>query len=268
MKTLITHINPHLDDITAIWLFRRFHPKFKDAQIDFVSASSVQDGVENTDDVIYLGVGRGEFDEHKGDLNDCATSLVWKFLVNKGYVPTDEVEKTAIEELVEWARLIDLGKMPLQQYDDFSIQAFIRPGDDSKESSEKATLLGEEILDRVLQVLINKHRSLFDWEKRQEFSTKLGNFIVIESEYVNRAFCKSQSGDVFLMVNPKDRSVQYYADKCDLEEIYNAVKELDPEADWFLHQSHHMVICGSGSAPDSKKTRLTTEQLTEAVKGL
>ena len=39
MKTLVTHINPHLDDIAAIWLFKKYHPDFKDAKIEFISAS-------------------------------------------------------------------------------------------------------------------------------------------------------------------------------------------------------------------------------------
>ena len=54
----------------------------------------------------------------------------------------------------------------------------------------------------------------------------------------------------------------------DLSPIYEKVKELDPEADWFLHQSHHMVLCGSSAAPDARPTKLTFEELIEVAKSL
>ncbi len=270
MKTLITHINPHLDDIGAIWLFRKFLPDFKDATLEFISASKKETGVDKDPDRIYLGVGRGQFDEHKGDLEDSAASLVGKYLKQNGYYPQDETKRTALEELIDWIRLEDLGRMPYDQYGDFSVPAFIRPNDNLAESSKKATELGEEILDRILQVLTCKHQALKDWEKKAVIQTGLGRLIAITSKFVTRAFCKSYHGeaDLFLMVDPKENSVQYYSDQFDLEPIYKKVKSLDPAADWFLHQSHHMVICGGGSAPDSKRTKLSFKQLIEAVKSL
>lgn len=262
MKTLITHINPHLDDIAAIWLFSRFSPDFKDAQIRFISQTDLKETTESDGETIYLGVGRGKFDEHKGDLEDCAASLVAKFLKEVSLYPKSETEALALDELVEWVRLDDLGRL---NGDSFSVPAFIRPFESTPETSLSATELGEQILDRIYQVLIKKHLSLKDWESRKEFDTTMGKLVVIESENVSRAFCKGKEGDIFLMINPKDGSVQYYSDKLDLGSIYEKAKELDSEADWFLHQSHHMVICGAGSAPNSKKTKLSKEELIKIV---
>ncbi len=265
MKKLITHINPHLDDIAAIWLFQRFHPDFSNADLKFISQTELKETTESNEDEVYLGVGRGQFDEHKGDLEDCAASLVAKYLKAEGFYPTENIEASALDELVEWVRLDDLGR---GNENSFSVPAFIRPYDSTYETSLEATELGKKILDRILIVLIQKHLSLKDWEVRQEFQTTLGKFVAINSRFINRAFCKQQPGDIFLMMNPKDGSVQYYSDRLDLEQIYNRLKELDPEADWFLHQSHHMVICGSGSAPDSKKTTLSFDDLVEVVKSI
>ncbi len=270
MKTLVTHINPHLDDIAAIWLFKKFHTEFKDADLEFISAHEGNQGLVDSDDKIYFGVGRGKFDEHKGDLEDCATSLVWKYI--KNHPPAgglkDEAKLKAYEELVEWSRLIDLGKMPLQQFDDFSVQAFIRSKESTQESSKEAVALGEKILDRILFVLIRKQQAILDWGKAKEFQTEFGKTIAIISETVDREFCRGQVADLFLMYNPKYKSVQFFTPsfEIDLKPIYDKVKSIDPEASWFLHQSHHMVICGSSSAPDSKPTKLTFEQLIELVK--
>lgn len=270
MKTLITHINPHLDDISAIWLFKKFFPEFRDAEVNFINASRDEAIKNESEDKVYFGTGGGKYDEHKGDLEDCAVSLVWKDIKAKGLAPKDEAWLNAYEELVEWSRLIDLGKAPNQEFSIYSIQSFIRSLDDSKESSLESQNLGEKILDRVLNNVKNKHKSLRDWEKRAEFETKFGKTIAVESETINRPFAKEMGGDLFLMYDPKKTDVQFFTPRfdLDLEPIYKKVKELDLEADWFLHQSHHMVICGSGAAPDSKRTKLSFEQLVDVLKNI
>ncbi|MBI4036205.1 hypothetical protein HY383_04610 [Candidatus Daviesbacteria bacterium] len=265
MKTLVTHINPHLDDIAAIWLFKKYHPDFKEAKIEFVSASRDLAAKEENEDKIFLGTGGGKFDEHKEGLLTCAGSLVYEYLKQEGYIPEGIAQK-ALEKLVEWNKLIDTGKAPDSQFDEFSIQSFIRTKDNSSESSLKSVELGEEILNRILEVLKKREQSIIDWEKRVEFESKFGKSFAVSSETVDREFCREQGGDLYLMYDPKYTSVQFFAPNKDIEAIYTRVKELDSEASWFLHQSHHMVICGSSSAPDSKPTRLSFEQLIEAVK--
>ena len=282
-KTLITHINPHLDDICGIWLFKKFHPEFKDAKTEFISAtrslnqgsrakrevliSASHKGEKETEERVFVGTGGGKFDEHKEGLDTCAGSLVYEYLKEMGFIPTGSTEQ-ALEKLIAWNRLIDTGKAPFSEFGVFSIQSFIRTKDNSSDTSRKSTQLGIEILDRVLEVLKRKEQSILDFEKRVEFKSKFGKSYAVSSETVDREFCREQGGDLFLMYDPRFKSVQFFANDLDLEEIYRKVKELDPEADWFLHQSHHMVICGSSSAPDSKPSKLSFEQLIEVIKGI
>ncbi|MCL4366280.1 hypothetical protein M1437_03575, partial [Patescibacteria group bacterium] len=148
MKTLVTHINPHLDDIAAIWLFKKFHPDFKDAKIEFISASRNQAAKEENEEKIFLGTGGGKFDEHKEGLETCAASLVYEYLQQKDLIPKEEITKGALEKLINWNRLIDTGKAPDSQFDEFSIQAIIRSKDNSPYTSVKSVELGIEILDR------------------------------------------------------------------------------------------------------------------------
>jgi len=275
MKTLVTHINPHLDDIAAIWLFKKYHPEFTEAKIEFVSASRDLAAKEENADKIFLGTGGGKFDEHKEGLQTCAASLVYEYLKTESFVPENSILRGALEKLVEWNKLIDTGKAPDSQFDEFSIQSFIRCKDSNKENSQKSVELGIEILERILVVLKRRQQSIKDWEKRVEFESKFGKTAAIVSETIDREFCREQEGDLFLMYHPKHKSVQYFTPSfeidpdligIDLEPIYRKVKELDSQASWFLHQSHHMVICGSSSAPDSKPTKLSFDQLIEAVK--
>ena len=269
MKILVTHINPHLDDICAIWLFKKYHPQFKDAQIEFISAEQGNKGLAGTDKA-YIGVGRGQFDEHKEGLDTCAGSLVYEYLKEGGYLPKDDISQKALEKLVEWNYLVDTGKAPASQFDEFSVQAFIRCKDGSVESSKSSVELGSRILNRILLVLKRKQQSGMDWEKRVEFQSKFGKSYALVSETVDREFCREQAGDLFLMYDPKYKSVQFFTSshEIDLEPIYKRVKQLDPKADWFLHQSHHMVLCGSSSAPDSKPTKLSFERLIEVAKSV
>lgn len=270
MKVLVTHINPHLDDIASIWLFKKFHPDFKDAKVEFISASRDAAVSQESKDKIFLGTGGGRFDEHKEGLDTCATSLAYEYLKKEKYLPEDEISQKALEKLIEWNRLIDAGKAPDSQFDEFSVQAFIRTKDGSHQTSNKSVELGVEILERILAVLKRKQQSLKDWEKRVEFQTKFGKSFAVVSETINREFCREQEGDLFLMYNPKYKSVQFFTPsfEIDLEPIYKKLKSLDPEASWFLHQSHHMVICGSSSAPDSKTTKLSFKELLEAVENI
>ena len=265
MKTLVTHINPHLDDIAAIWLEQRYNPDFKDAAIIFISATN--DHLEDTQNRLHLGVGRGQFDEHKGDIDDCAASLVYKDLLSKGLIPP-EIEGSALAELVEWVRLDDLGKLMIRDYPEFSIPAWIRTTDSNPKTSLKTTQFGEEILDRILNVLKRKHLAEKEWGDKIEFETKFGHSYAIKGEAIDRAFCREKGGDLFLMYDPVSKWAQYFTPsfQIDLESIYQKLKKFDPKADWFLHQSHHMVICGSSAAPESKVTSLSFEDLIEVAK--
>lgn len=273
MKTLITHINPHLDDIFAIWLLKKFDPKFKDFGVDFISANHESEDLE-TEEKVFVGTGGGKFDEHKEGLNTCAGSLVFNYLKIENLLPHDEIIVKALEEIVEWNKQIDMGLAPISEFGEFSIQAFIRSKDSKKESSIEDVQLGAKILDRVLEVLKRTQQSLKDWEERVEFESKFGKSYAIKSETIDRSFCKrmarfaKRGGDLFLMVNPKYNGVQYFTPShtLDLSPIYDKVKQLDPEADWFLHQSHHMVLCGSSAAPEAKPTKLTFKQLIDVAK--
>lgn len=274
MKTLVTHINPHLDDIAAIWLLKKYDPQFSDALVEFISASHDKSS-EETEDRVFVGTGGGKFDEHKEGLDTCAGSLVFEYLKSNNLLPQDQIIVEALEELVEWNKLIDTGKAPASEFSEFSIQAIIRPKDGKAETSLKAVELGREILDRLLEVLKVKVSANRDWENRIEFETQFGKTIAISSSFVDRSFCKQKGGpaspaggDLFLIYDPKYPSVQFFTPsfEIDLEPIYIKLKEVDGEADWFLHQSHHMVICGSGSAPESKLTNLTFEKLIDLSK--
>lgn len=266
MKTLVTHINPHLDDISAIWLFKKFHPEFIDAKIEFINASRDEALKNETAEKIYFGTGGGKFDEHKGDLEDCAASLVWKS-IKPVMTSLPEIEIKALDDLIEWNRLIDLGKGTNYDFGPYSVQAFIRSKDSSQEDSLKSYELGAEILDRIFELLKKIKQSEKDWNSKIEFETKFGKSVAIVSETVDRSFVREKGFSLVLMYDPKFKSAQFFTPSfdIDLEPVYKKLIEKEPGAGWFLHQSHHMVICGSSSAPEHR-TALAFDKLIEIAK--
>ena len=267
MKILVTHINPHLDDISAIWIFKKFHPDFSEAKIEFINASRDAALKEETEEKIFFGTGGGKYDEHKGDLEDCAASLVWKDIKAKGVGPTNDIEVRALDDLIEWNRLIDLGKGTNYDFGPYSVQAFIRSKESTQEDSLKSYELGVEILDRIFELLKRVKQSEKDWNSRMEFESKFGKSVGIISETVDRSFTRDKGFSLVLMYDPKFKSAQFFTPsfEIDLEPIYKKLIEKEPDAGWFLHQSHHMVICGSSSAPEHN-TALKFEEMINIAK--
>lgn len=83
---VVTHERPHLDEIFAFWLLRKYGEKFfpgiSSAQLEFVQNGP---NLQLPDNVIALGVGGGMFDEHPSHngerkREECAATLVAKFL--------------------------------------------------------------------------------------------------------------------------------------------------------------------------------------------
>ncbi len=270
-KTLVTHINPHLDDIAAIWLIKKFFKGFEDATIEFISQSQTDKvSGQESEDKIFLGTGKGRFDEHKGDLEESAMSLVWNEIKKTGLSPVDEIEVKALDEMAKINTLYDRGKVPAGDFDEFSLESFIRSFKNTPEDSLKTVNLGCEILDRILPQMKRRQKMLRDFDKRVEFDTKWGKGMAIESEAFNKSFGYKHGFDIVIQKGTTSGNVGIttpgYKDN-DISEIYHKLKEID-QADWFLHHSNKMVLCGAGSAPDAKKTKLSLPELIDLVKSL
>jgi hypothetical protein len=87
---ILTHERPHLDEIVAIWLLRKFgeqrFPGISTAAVEFTSIRKLAEAGRKPEDyeadgTLLLGIGRGRFDEHPTldegrKAEDCATTLV------------------------------------------------------------------------------------------------------------------------------------------------------------------------------------------------
>ena len=95
IHTIITHPNPHLDEIVAIWLLTEYgedlYPGISQAAIAFWNDVYERWNKQASEEqwlgqgFLLIGIGNGQFDEHAGNGNDqkngdCAATLVAKHL--------------------------------------------------------------------------------------------------------------------------------------------------------------------------------------------
>src|SRR3989344_1189367 len=178
-KTIVTHLNPHLDEIVCVWLLHKFHPQYRKFRMKFISANiKVKDTEEKNH--IYVGVGRGRFDEHKGQIKKCATTLVYKFLKNKGYIPKDKLLKGAVEKLVQYVYLGDTGQLQKIPFYEFHFGNIFEPLRKGKNNSLKVIKLGVKLVDLMVEML--KEIACIEgvWGKRKEFKSRFGKSVGVK----------------------------------------------------------------------------------------
>jgi hypothetical protein len=53
----------------------------------------------------------------------------------------------------------------------------------------------------------------------------------------------------------------------DLSQVLRDLKRLDPDADWYLHPSKRLLVCGTPKAPPKKPSRLSLDELVGVLRG-
>lgn len=269
MPTIITHLKPHIDEICAVWLLKRYLPNWRNAEIKFVHTDELVPPIIDNDERLHVGVGRGQFDEHKGDLGECAASLVYRHLNET--VVLNANERKALDRLVEWVRLEDNGFHMSDKDREFSLPAvledhFLAKGKDSEAMFE----LGSVLMDALLIGMRNQVELAADWEKRVEFDSPFGPAVALTSEA--RAVDPKAYGEGFTLFVRRDKSGGYSEIRAradvtvDLTPVRDALQQADPEADWFFHHSKKLLINGGELPGQARLSGLDLKQLVELVK--
>lgn len=263
-KTLITHINPHLDDITAVWLFMRFVPDFQKAEIKFIAQN--EPTPENSSDVICLGVGKEEFDEHRGILEESTTSLVWQWIKKNNFAPKDELERAALDELSEHIRQEDTRHFVFRTFD---LPSIISGLNVLHRNSLKTSEAIFPMLDGLLVSLKNYINLKKDWKNKIEFETNWGKGVALITKSSPNSFAYNQGFVIIVAIHPNTNWHSIKADansSVDFTSLYEKLKKIDPEAYWYFHQSKKMLINGSDVAPNIKTSKLTIKEMIDLLK--
>ncbi|HTK60525.1 MAG TPA: hypothetical protein VL283_04990 [Candidatus Baltobacteraceae bacterium] len=272
MKTLVTHVIPHLDDIAALWLLVRFDPTAKRAPLKFVETSP--EGVKMPKGAIGVGVGRGIYDEHKGDKKDSAVSLVWKDLKRRGHLPSG-LRGTALAALVDFVRRGDMGEYIGKEGPGIPTATTLRalaklPG----ESSRSATLVGFRLLDAELVLYEERAKIDAAIARGRKFTTKWGRGIGLTVEAVPGMVSGRIAELGYAMVvlrYPKEGFLHVRATpgtRVDLSKLAKLVMKEEPEARWYLHHSKKMLLQGDWVAPVSTRTKYGVDGMIRLIRKL
>lgn len=260
-----------MDDVCAMWLLKRFLPDFQNAGVDFISAGPDGGETDASDpDKAYVGVGRGQFDEHKGDIGQCSASLVLAHVRERASLDSNVV--TALQRIVDWVLLEDTGKLALMEYRDFCIPSVLRGEyDRAGKDSHAVASIGFAMLDALLHAQLNNIRLEKDWEKRMEFESMFGKAVALEtSAHDADVFAYRKGFDVAVTINVAHsyHSIRAKADSnIDLTPVYEELVRREPDASWYFHHSKKMLICGGDLAPNVMPSRFSIDQLIEVTKG-
>ncbi|MFC1702935.1 hypothetical protein ACFLZO_00545 [Patescibacteria group bacterium] len=248
----------------------KYLPEFADAKIDFIPTNAKGGETVDDPDFVYVGVGRGEFDEHKGDIGECATSLVYTHVKEK--VSLEPKEVAALDKLVAWVLEEDMGRLSALPLRQFSIPSIIQGQYRvSKRDSHKVAELTLTILDAVfdsLKELVNLEK---DWENRIEFDSRFGKAVAIETGARDiDSYAYIRGFDLAVYVN---RQHDYFnvraradAENVDLSSVYDRLKELEPQAGWYIHHSKKMLICGGDLEPGAVLSKLRLDELIDTLR--
>ena len=274
-KTIVTHINPDLDAIGAVWLLWRFGGNdFKDAGLEFVAAGERLEGEDNN--TVHVDTGLGKFDHHqqeKGREHTCATKLVYDWLVQEGRIG----ERPELRRIVNLINEIDhFGQYFWSEPTADRYLLFLEPVLNGMKmgayvgSDNELVILGASLLDGLLVVFKTRVEAEKDIKQGVVFKSHWGRSLAVES--ANSGLIKLAQKQGFKVVarrDPRSGMVRIKAapiESIDLSPVYKRLKKADSQASWYFHPSKRMILNGSLRNPKMKPSRLTLQQVIEIIK--
>lgn len=274
-KLIVTHIFPDLDAICSVWLLVRFDSSLREAKIEFVPAGQTYKNkiVDSDPTVIHVDTGLGRFDHHQINERTCAAELVFNYLKSEKMISLKY--QIALERLIEIVIQAD-------QFEDFFWED---PGNDRYEfflqyllenlklsgnlNDTELVYQGMALLNGALFGFRQKIQSEAEIRKGVEFKTKWGKSLAVESPMMFDIKLAHKMG--YHLVVRKEPEAGFVSIKSqpkkelDLTEAYLALKAADPKADWFFHQSKHIISNGSRHNLQVKPSKLSLTEIKEVL---
>jgi len=273
-KLIVTHFNPDLDAICAVWLFRKFTKEFQRAQVVFVPAGETYKNhkVDEDENIVHVDTGLGKFDHHQLNSKTCASKLVFNWLKSK---KNELADQKALIQLIEVVRQIDhfeecLWPEPRADRYNFSLDQLLDGLKNAGKIDDQGLIeLGLKCLNGVYSSLKIKNRAYEELKEGVIFETKWGKAIGCLSSVSEVLKLGQKQG--FVLVVQKDSNTEHVRikarpdSKVNLEGIKENLKKLDSDATWFLHSSGRMLLNGSTKNFKMKPSTLSLKKIIEVI---
>jgi len=256
-------------------------------------------------ETIHVDTGMGTLDHHQTeDNNVCAASLTLKYVLSfkDCSLYAHDTKMEAVKRMVD----LIVNDDHFQQFyypeadsdfHDMSVTGQLQGYKLMYPNDDKGMLdFGLKILDILLHTFEAKIWAEKEIkEKGVEFETRWGKGLAVET--LNDAVLKlaqlkgyavsvrkdPQQGFVRIKAMPERRvrtalrksqvekkttseKRQAKSSEIDLTPVYEKLMELDPDSTWFLHVSKRMLLNGSTKNPEMKGSKLTLDEVIEALK--
>ena len=257
---IVTHTNPDFDCILATWFLKRFGGLF-DSKIEFIR---FEDPIPlEFQDATFVDIGKGELDHHhRSDFVSAATLVLEKL---------ELTDNKVLSKLSNIARKIDHGLFDKETEGMLNFINIIS-GLNKKYPNKplKVMELCYEMLDGIFTIESEK----IDFEKQlikaKTFRTIWGKGIALKTTTRSiRFYCHNIGYIIFVYINPENNYRGFAAPggkNVDFTEIYKTVKNREPEAEWYLHFTKDLLICGSDKAANKNLSNITLDEMIELVR--
>lgn len=270
MKTIVTHMNPDLDAIASVWLFKRFGGKeYHEAEVVFVPAGGTYKDmpVDSDLDVVHVDTGLGKLDHHQSNDYTSAAEKVSEYL---------KLTDLALKRLVDLVVAVDHAKD----------LAYSDAADDKwelwlpallsgyrmlyRDQYDRHLAFGMDAMDAAYKVMQNKVEAETELEKGSEFQTRWGRAIACVTYNDSVLDVGIRRG--YVLVARKDRGRGYLRvtgrsdASVDLTRVLALLKVADRNATWYLHPSKVLLRNGSTKNPKMRPTTLSIEGIIEVLK--
>jgi len=301
MKIVVTHTSPDWDAIGSVWLVKKYLSGWSDAEVKFVpagqrlEASTIKDGDDpieriGKDEVVHVDTGMGPLDHHQtSDQDVSGTSRVWDFVmeeVRKSGTNITKEHDEAVSRIVKIIVDIDHFKEvfwaePDADFHEFSLLGvldglkLLKPSED-----DYYVAFGIECLEALMHQFENRiwaerdikengHAFETKWGKGLGFETLNDTVIKLSQKMGYNIVVRKDPRKGYVRIKARPTSKEERAkgkEDIDLTPVYEALKERDPEATWYLHVSKKMLLNGTPKNPKMIPSKLPLNEVIAIIK--
>lgn len=253
---LVSHVTPDFDSSLALWLLQKFVYFDYTIQYKFVPLGQKY----NSKYAIHVDCGDIDYDHHSTSDYTCSSSLVLK--------NNNLDNNAALKQMVDFALKVDHGLLYNDKIGDFDILNIIQGLNYINNKNNKRTInVLFTCYDAIYKTLQLKKASYEDINTGITFLTKYGKGIATLSTSKQTRFIAHREGyHIYIYIDEKTGFRGFTApghSEIDYTKLFNEITKIEPQADWFLHSSRQLLLCGSLKAPNKKLSNLSLQSMVD-----
>lgn len=234
------------------------------AELEFVPAGRTLNDAEVDSDpqIVHVDTGGGRFDHH----HTADPTLSAAELVRRALAPDDEPLRRLVEQVT---RIDNAEAYPGRQPVFFNINDLIAGYNalfPNKPHHVAQAMLPN--LDAWYEHEARQVRLEQAFKRRREFQTRWGLGIAMQSDDGGSSRLAYRYGAVLYAYRDQRGYMGVAAQrhsKVDLKPVYLTLKRIDGDADWYLHPSRRLLLCGTPKAPPRQLSTLSLDDLVSVL---